>query len=145
MFSTDRSSLRRVFLDAWHKYNDRQPLQPLEGLVVEVVRQHPEYHPVLEQDDAALHKDYLPETGETNPFLHLAMHVSLGEQVASDRPPGIRDLYQRLVRETGHPHEAEHRLMECLGLSLWEAQRAGRLPDEAAYLECVRKLVGRPL
>jgi hypothetical protein len=30
--------------------------------------------------------------------------------------------------------------MECLGESLWQAQRDNRLPDEDAYLECLRKL-----
>ncbi|HKL76856.1 MAG TPA: DUF1841 family protein [Gammaproteobacteria bacterium] len=40
----------------------------------------------------------------------------------------------------GDTHAAEHEMMECLGRSLWEAQRAGQEPDEQAYLECVRKL-----
>jgi hypothetical protein len=36
--------------------------------------------------------------------------------------------------------DAEHRMMEALGRALWEAQRAGRLPDERAYLEDLRRL-----
>jgi hypothetical protein len=31
--------------------------------------------------------------------------------------------------------------MECLARMLWEAQVNQRLPDEQAYLECVRRLV----
>ena len=84
--------------------------------------------------------EFLPETGDANPFLHLAMHLSLQEQISTDRPTGITALYQQLTRLTGDPHTADHQLMECLGVMLWEAQRNHALPDESAYLECVRGL-----
>jgi hypothetical protein len=29
-------------------------------------------------------------------------------------------------------------MMECLGEALWRAQRDNRLPDEVAYLECLK-------
>jgi Domain of unknown function (DUF1841) len=32
-------------------------------------------------------------------------------------------------------------MMEMLGRALWEAQRAGRAPDETAYLESLRQLI----
>ena len=143
MFSPDRTSMRRVFTDAWRKFRNREPLQPLEQMVAEVVRQHPEYHRLLEQDRNALDKEFLPEGGETNPFLHMGMHISLQEQLGADRPAGIRGLYQDLAGKLGDAHEAEHQMMECLGLSLWQAQRNGGLPDEQAYLECVKKLLGK--
>ena len=31
-------------------------------------------------------------------------------------------------------------MMEVLGATLWDAQRAGRAPDERAYLERLRRL-----
>jgi hypothetical protein len=34
--------------------------------------------------------------------------------------------------------------MECLAHSLWEAQRAGRAPDEPGYLACLQRLAGLP-
>ncbi len=142
MFSNNRETMRRVFIDAWRKSQSSEPLQPLEQLVAEVVRKHPEYHRLLEADDKALQREFLPEGGETNPFLHMGMHISLQEQIGTDRPAGIRDLYRRIAESIGDPHEAEHRMMDCLGLSLWEAQRAGRQPDEAAYLGCLKKLAG---
>jgi hypothetical protein len=141
MFSSDRTSMRRVFTEAWRKYRNREQLQPLEQMVAEVVRKHPEYHHLLEGGEEALDRDFLPEGGETNPFLHMGMHISLQEQLGSDRPTGISGLYRRLAEKLGDAHEAEHRMMECLGLSLWQAQRSGGLPDEQAYLECVRRLL----
>ncbi len=142
MFGDDRTGMRRVFVEAWRKQQAGEAMEPLEQLIATVVRQHPEYHRLLERPDQTLDRDFLPEAGETNPFLHLGMHISLQEQIGSDRPAGITLLYRQLVLRTGDAHSAEHQIMECLGQMLWEAQRAGRMPDEAAYLECVRALVG---
>lgn len=137
MFGNDRTALRQVFVEAWRKYQSRLPLEPLEALVADVVAAHPEYHALL--TNAELDQEYTPERGETNPFLHMALHVSLREQLTSDRPPGIAAVIRRLARQKGDLHQAEHLLLECLGRVLWEAQRNNRLPDEAAYLECARK------
>ncbi len=142
MFGNDRTQMRRMFTDSWTKMQQGMPLEPLEQLVAEIVRQHPEYHAMLEKPDSALQRDFLPEGGETNPFLHMAMHISIKEQLATERPAGIGDLYRQLVSRKGDPHEVEHLLMECLGEMLWEAQRNGTLPDEITYLECVRRLAG---
>jgi hypothetical protein len=39
-------------------------------------------------------------------------------------------------------HDALHVLLECLGETVWQAQRTGMPPDEAAYLECLRRGLG---
>ncbi len=137
MFGNDRTALRQVFVEAWRKYQSRLPLEPLEALVADVVAAHPEYHALL--TNAELDQEYTPERGETNPFLHMALHVSLREQLTSDRPPGIAAVIRQLARQKGDLHQAEHLLLECLGRVLWEAQRNNRLPDEAAYLECAKR------
>ena len=69
----------------------------------------------------------------------MGMHIALREQAAIDRPAGIGEVYRRLVAARGQL-EAEHAMMECLGKALWSAQREGREPDQAAYLECLQKL-----
>jgi hypothetical protein len=70
----------------------------------------------------------------------MGMHITLAEQLGSDRPAGIRALHHKITLKTGDAHEAEHKMMECLGLILWEAQRSGQAPDEQAFLTCMRKL-----
>ncbi len=142
MYSSDRNSMRRVFMDAWRKDQAQEPLQPLERIVADVVRQHPEYHPMLGQGMDALEREFLPEDGAANPFLHMGMHISLQEQLGANRPYGIRELYQRISTRLGDPHQAEHQMMECLGASLWEAQASNRMPDEQDYLDCLRRLLG---
>ena len=134
--------MRRAFSEAWRKHRDREPLEPLEAAIADVVAAHPEYRNTIESD-SALDRDFLPEAGETNPWLHMGMHLTLREQRATDRPPGIRTALARLARRLGDEHAAEHAAMECLGEVLWEAQRAGRPPDDVAYLACVRRLARR--
>lgn len=138
MFGQDRAQLRQFFKTSWDKRLAGSPLQPLEDLVASVIAQHPEYQGLLDEDDQ-LQRDYDAASGETNPWLHMGMHITLGEQLGADRPTGVRALYQQAVARHGDAHAAEHQMMECLGLVLWEAQRANRLPDETAYLECLRR------
>ncbi len=132
--------MRQVFFEAWRKQRSGEVMQPLEAMIAGVVRQHPEYHPLLEDAEGGLDREFLPEGGETNPFLHMAMHITLQEQISTDRPPGIVEHYRRLCQRLGDAHDAEHQLMECLGRILWEAQSNNRMPDETAYLDCVRRL-----
>ena len=138
----DRSSLRRSYVDAWRKWRERLPMEPLEHQIANVVELHPEYHPVLEQDAQVLHRDYSPEGGQSNPFLHMGMHLAIREQVATNRPAGITAIHAALSQRMGSAHEAEHRMIECLGEALWNAQRSGLPPDESAYLESLRRLAG---
>jgi hypothetical protein len=140
MFGDDRDGLRRYYCAVWDKANAGQPLEPLERLIAEVVRQHPEYQPVLADPETALGREYTPEMGQVNPFLHMGMHIAIHEQLGSNRPAGILDVYQQLCRRVGDSHTVEHQMMECLGEALWEAQRGGREPDERAYLERLWRL-----
>jgi hypothetical protein len=140
MFSNDRNSLRRYYCTVWDKAGAGQPLEPLERIIAEVIGAHPEYQSVLTDSEAALEREYTPELGETNPFLHMGMHIAIQEQVGGNRPTGILGVYQQLCRQAGDSHTAEHQMMECLGETLWEAQRNGTEPDERVYLERLRRL-----
>ena len=135
----EREQLRRVYYQVWQKVRAQQPLEPLEALVSDVIVLHPEYHLLLEDEARAIGEEFSPDDGQTNPFLHMGMHVAIREQVQADRPAGIAALYRQLATTTGDLHNAEHRMMECLGEALWNAQRQGRPPDEQQYLDCLRR------
>jgi putative ABC transport system permease protein len=98
MFSNDRDAMRRQYLEAWRKYRSGETMTPLEAMIGEVVAEHPEYHHLLEDSDAALGTDWTPEGGATNPFLHMGLHLALREQVATDRPPGVQAVHTALAR-----------------------------------------------
>ena len=139
LYGSDREGMRRAYVDAWSKSRTGLPLEPLERLLAEVITEHPEFHALLESPDA-LGCEFPPEAGRSNPFLHLGLHVAIREQLATDRPPGLRRLYTELLPRFANAHELDHALMECLAETLWDAQRAGTAPDEARYLNRVRRL-----
>lgn len=139
MISAQRENLRRYYLTCWQKQQAGQVLEGLEKQVTAVILEHPEYHPLLANTDQALQQDYAPEEGHTNPFLHMGLHLGLREQVATDRPVGIRDIYENLAERYGQ-HDTEHLMMECLVANLWQAQQQQQPPDEHAYLDCLVKL-----
>jgi hypothetical protein len=103
--------------------------------------EHPEYHGILDDLESAKEAEYTPEKGQTNPFLHLSMHMSITEQVQIDQPPGIREASKQLSIKLDSEHEAQHKIMECLGQVLWNAQRDGTPPDMVAYVEAIKKLL----
>ena len=140
IFSQDRTKLRQQYLDVWQKANRGEALEPLEDLIADVIRDHPEYHPLLGNEDAAINSEFYPEHGTTNPFLHMGMHIALREQVATDHPAGIADLTRKLILRYRDSHEMEHHMMEPLGTVLWRAQRDNSEPDEQQYLESLRVL-----
>ena len=134
IFSQDRDTLRKMYADAWDKQLEGKPMSPLETQIAAVVGEHPEYHPALTQLD----EDYLPEQGRTNPFLHMGLHLAIREQVATDRPAGIREVHVGLCHKHGDAHAAEHIMIDALAETLWEAQ--GQQPDEGRYIERLRSL-----
>lgn len=142
LFGSDRTALRRTFAQAWARRVQGLPLEPAQARIADVVAMHPEYHSLL-ADPESLQRDFGPDDGVGNPFLHMALHLSLCEQRASDRPPGVTRLLDALSRRSGDLHTAEHEAIECLAQVLWQAQRAGSVPAEGRYLECLRSRARR--
>ncbi len=138
MFNPSRDQIRRFFCEAWRKHRERTILEGAEATAADLIEQHPEYHALLENPDAAVTQEFTPETGQMNPFLHLSLHLAIADQISIDQPQGIRAAYQAL-RNRLDVHEAEHALLECLGEALWRAQREGGGIDAMAYMECIRR------
>ncbi len=141
LFEQDRDQLRKFYCQAWESQRQGKHLEPLQAQIVSVVEKHPEYQALLEDSERALSSEYRPELGETNPFLHMGMHLAIQEQVSTDRPAGIRALYNSLFVKVGDSHALEHRLMECLAEMIWRSQREGRAADENEYLACIQAIV----
>lgn len=139
LLPNSREELRAFYVEAWRKRRERLPAEPLEVQVADVIEQHPEYHRWLEDDPETLAREWTPEGGESNPFLHMGLHLAVREQAGTDRPAGIAAIYGALVARLGR-HEAEHRIAEHLAEALWQAQRNQRAPDDVSYLETLRAL-----
>ena len=133
-----RESLREAWRVAWQRHGQRLPLEPLQAQMAELVAMHPEYQAQVAAAAGAAAGGAAPDPG--NAFLHLGLHLALREQLGTDRPRGIVAVHRRLSAAGHDGHEAEHRMLEVLGQALWDAQRAGRMPDEQAYLDALRRL-----
>lgn len=143
MFSPSQADVRRFFCGVHTKNQTAAPMEAIEVLAGQWIAEHPEYHGDLTDAEAALAKMYDVDAGQTNPFLHLSMHLSISEQCSIDQPRGIRQAVELLAARRGSLHDAHHEAMECLGQMVWESQRAGRPPDGAAYVECVQRRATR--
>jgi len=142
LFNPSRDQVRQFFFDVWAKYRAGQPLAGAEQPALDAVLAHPEYPAMLDRPERHKERDYLPESGETNPFLHLSMHLAIAEQLSVDQPPGIRDRYQRLLSRHGDAMDAQHDVMDCLAEMIWQVQRYQTAFDSAAYLRCLDQKPG---
>ena len=132
-----------MYIEAWRKRRERVPMEPLEAQIADVIELHPEYQAALADPDRVLDRDYTPEGGQSNPFLHMGLHLAVREQIGTDRPLGIRQGFIDLAHKLGNEHDAEHQMIECLAEALWESQRSGMPPNEQQYLERIRALARR--
>ena len=141
LFNPTREEVRRFFCDTWKKKTDGHILDPMETLASDWMVDHPEYHGLLTDPESALAQDYTAERGETNPFLHLSMHLSISEQISINQPSGIKEIADKLSQKLGSMHQAQHAIMECLGQVMWEAQRENQALNPEKYLEALKKLI----
>jgi hypothetical protein len=137
MFNPSRDQARQFLIDSWRKRRGSLPATQLEVLAADLIDLHPEYHELLQAEDA-LTREWTPEQGETNPFLHLSLHLAVEEQLSIDQPPGIRAAFEQLCARRDR-HSALHEILECLGETVWRAQRDRAPPDGDAYLDCIRR------
>ncbi|MBI4997900.1 MAG: DUF1841 family protein [Rhodocyclales bacterium] len=143
MFTPSRDQVRRFLADAWQKRRDGLPATPLEIMAADIAEAHPEYHELLGAGAETLAREWTPEQGETNPFLHLSLHLAIEEQLSIDQPPGIRSVFEQLLRRHGDRHAALHVILECLGETVWRASQDKAPPDGNAYLDCLKRAASR--
>jgi hypothetical protein len=143
MFTPSREQVRRFLAEAWRKRREGLPAESLEILAADIAELHPEYHALLAAGEEALAREWTPEQGETNPFLHLSLHLAIEEQLSIDQPPGIRSVFEQLLVRRGDRHAALHAILDCLGETVWRASQDQAPPDGNAYLECLRKAASR--
>ena len=131
---------RQLFFSTWHKYRQKLALSALEQQIAQVILDHPEYHALLEHEAKFKEQSYYPELGDTNPFLHMGLHLAVREQVATNRPQGIQASYQQLVKKHTNTLAVEHLIMEQLAECLWRSQKDNLPPDEQHYLNSLAEL-----
>ena len=139
MFNPSREQVRQFFCESWRKHRQRQILEGAEATAADLIAEHPEYHALLENPDAAVEQEFTPEGGQMNPFLHLSLHLAIEEQLSINQPPGLREAFEQCQARHGDRHAALHDVLEALGETIWRAQRDKAPLDALAYVEAVRR------
>ncbi len=142
MYNVNTTDVRGFFGRVWQLRQQPHTLDALQQKALRIIAAHPEYHAYLEHWQRYVDHNWAPEQGQTNPFLHLSLHLSIQEQVAIDQPFGIADIHGRLCAQ--HQDDwgaAEHAMMEALAETIWQAQRYGQGLDVNAYMTRLRRLV----
>ncbi|MDP2154193.1 MAG: DUF1841 family protein [Methylotenera sp.] len=141
LYNPSRDQARQFLFDAWAKFKQHSPLSDLEKIAVEVMQMHPEYHTILDAPERYMQQQYFPEQGETNPFLHLSLHLSVIEQISINQPIGIGQIYEKLKLKHSDQHMAQHDILECLAETIWQSQRNNTPLDSAHYLGLLQQRV----
>jgi hypothetical protein len=142
LFNPSRDEVREFFFGAWAKFKQNKSLTDLEKLALHIMQLHPEYHPILDAPEQFKHQAYFPEMGETNPFLHMSLHLSILEQISINQPIGIAQIYQKLLFKHQNEHDALHDILDCLGETIWLAQRNQTGLDSEHYLTLLQQKAG---
>lgn len=142
LYNPSRDQARQFLFDAWAKFKQNALLSDLEKIAVEVMQMHPEYHAVLDAPERYMSQQYFPEMGETNPFLHLSLHLSVIEQISINQPTGISGIYHTLRQQHDDAHLAYHDLIDCLAETIWQSQRQNIPLDAAHYLNLLNQKTG---
>lgn len=135
MYTNDKDAYRKAYFDAWQKHQKQALLEPIEMQLVNVMLLHPEYHNILNSN--AITQSF--ELGE-NPFIHMSLHLAIQDQLQTQRPQGVMQIYQDLLAKHEDAHTVQHYMMDCLAQIMWQAQQTGVMPDENAYLQALRSL-----
>ncbi len=143
LYKPSRDQARQFLFDAWAKFKQHSTLSDLEKIAVEVIQMHPEYHVILDSPARYMHQQYFPEMGETNPFLHLILHLSVIEQISINQPIGITQIYEQLKQQLNDSHLAQHDILECLAETIWQAQHNNQALDSETYLSLLKQKIGQ--
>lgn len=137
LYSQDRTKQRQFLARSWQKFNNKEPLEPLETLLASIIQIHPEYHDLINNVES----DYFPEQGEVNPFLHINLHLALRDQLSINQPPGIKDAYDALLAKHKYEHAVEHMMMDCIAEMIFSSQKNNTPMDHQAYFQCIQNRV----
>jgi len=143
LFNPSRDEVRDFFFQSWAKFKQQLGLTDLEKIAIGVIQMHPEYQPILDAPEQYKQQDYFPELGETNPFLHMSLHLSVLEQISINQPIGIVDVYAKLKLTHQEEHAAQHDVIDCLGETIWHAQQNKTAIDATYYLQLLNKKIGQ--
>lgn len=120
---------RVFFLQAWKKHLQGSKLSDLESQVRDVLLLYPQYISELNQD-----KTY---PLEDNPYIQMGLHLTVWDQVRTNRPEGIRPWFLEACVANSQK-EVEQLMLMVLRQTVYVSYQAGNLPCEQKYLNILK-------
>jgi hypothetical protein len=114
-----------------------------EGRYAEVMLEHEEeYFNQFEMADLTYNYQYDPDT-EENPFLHIALHVVVENQLEAGQPTEVYQFYDSMRKRKCSHHDAIHLIAALLAPLIVIALQRNGAPDEELYRSLLRKYKGK--
>lgn len=114
-------------------------LEGEEATFAKILKQHPEYFDIWERAGILdPHEEVLREGA--NPFVHVAIHQTVENQIANHTPPQTAETLEALMQAGYTRHEAIHTIGAIVAQEIFEILRDNRPFNEAAYVEALRDL-----
>jgi hypothetical protein len=110
-----------------------------EARLAEVLKQHPEYTDIWE-DAESLGSEEVTRDG-VNPFVHVATHRVVENQLAENDPPQTTHTLEALLEVGYSRHDAVHAIGAIVADEIFGILQEGRPFDEDAYVEALEELV----
>jgi Domain of unknown function (DUF1841) len=132
----EMKSLTRQHADLiWGTAQSEESLPDEDTRLVQAMRDHPEYTNLWghlgELSDEQIQRD------GTNPILHVTIHQTIENQIASGKPKETAQAVEVLMQQGLSRHEAIHRVGTILADEIFHILKHERPFDEAGF---VRKL-----
>jgi len=109
-----------------------------ERKLVSIMFEHPEYRRQFEMIDSVGDHEIDPAP-EANPFIHVAMHSVIENQLASKKPIEVYQFYLALRKRKLDHHDAVHLLMAILAPLIFRVLHSKETFDEGRYVRLLRK------
>jgi len=123
----------------WEMTMSGVELEEEDAVFAEILKQHPEYFDIWERATTLPPDEEVLRDG-TNPFVHIAIHQTIENQIANHDPAQTAEALAALIQAGYTRHEAIHAIGAILTPELFEILRDNRPFDEAAYIEALRNL-----
>jgi hypothetical protein len=136
--STMRRMSRASYADIWRRGIAKEPLEGEDALFFEIMQQHPEYSHCWEHAAELGDREVLIHG--VNPFLHIAIHSVVENQIAQRNPPETDQALFRLTRSGLDRHDALHHILQVLTPLMWDVMQKKVPFDNETYRRRLRAI-----
>jgi Domain of unknown function (DUF1841) len=134
-----KDEVRKIWCEVYTKSMNSGELTEMEAAMASIIALHPEYEWVLGEVAVAVTHEFSIDCWESNPFLHLSLHLAIAEQLKSGGQNDVHEVFAEMAVLADSRHEAEHFAMGCLAASISESRRKRTALTTDNYLKLLRQ------